>query len=113
MAKASTAQKDFRHTWFIREWLETHRITQADLIRKLDWSRAKASDVYNGQQYTQSIVDDLISILPVEPYELLMHPDQAMAFRRIRADALRIATEIPIEAPTSDREAVSDHRKRA
>ncbi len=81
--------------------------TQADMIRAFGWSRAKASDVYNWQQYTQELIDALAPWLNVEPFELLLPPERAMGYRGMRADALRIVSSEtaisqtpPAEAPT-------------
>lgn len=93
MAKASQkTQRDFAHTWFIREWADLAGFTQADAQRLLGWSKAKASDVWNGQQYNQSLVDELFPVLNARPYELLMHPEEAMALRRIKDQSARLAT---------------------
>lgn len=93
MAKASQkTQRDFAHTWFIREWAELASFTQADAQRELGWSKAKASDVWNGQQYTQSIIDELAPYLKARPYELLIHPDEAMIIRRARDTSPRLVT---------------------
>lgn len=102
MAKASQkTQSDFRHTWFIREWAELAGFTQADAQRKLGWSKAKASDVWNGQQYTQSIIDELMDDLRARPYELLMHPDEAMLIRRLKDNSPRLVAsqDLPKSAP--------------
>lgn len=93
--KPPPTQADFKHTWYIQEWMaqsDPPKI-QADMIRELGFGRAKASDVYNWQQYTQELIDVLAPWLNVEPYELLLHPSRAMAIRRMRADALRIAAD--------------------
>lgn len=93
MAKASQkTQRDFSHTWFLREWAELVGFTQADAQRVLGWSKAKASDIWNGQQYTQSIIDELAPELRARPYELLMHPEEAHLIRRLRDTSPRLAT---------------------
>jgi transcriptional regulator with XRE-family HTH domain len=93
MAKPTTAQSDFQHTWYLREWMNLAGKRQADLIREIGWSRAKASDVWNGQQYTQLMIDQVAPWLHARPYELLMHPEEAMALRRLREDAARIVSD--------------------
>jgi len=93
MGKPSTSQSDFKHTWYLQEWMELAGKRQADLIREIGWSRAKASDVWNGQQYTQQMIDDVAPWLHARPYELLMHPEEAMALRRLREDAARIVSD--------------------
>lgn len=94
MAKrGQKTQKDFKHTWYAREWLEYYGKIQADLIRDLNWPRAKASDIWNGQPYRQELVDELAPYLNVKPYEMLLTPDMAMAIRSLRVMAGRIASE--------------------
>lgn len=97
MAKSSQkTQRDFAHTWFIREWAEFAGFSQADAQKVLGWSKAKASDVWNGQQYNQSIIDELFIHMKARPYELLMHPEEAMALRRIRDLSPRLVSSQPV-----------------
>lgn len=49
------------------------------------------SQLYNGQQdYSPEILNVAANALGVEPFELLMTPERAMAMRRLYADAVRI-----------------------
>lgn len=78
--------------WYLREWMACLGKKQADLVRDLDWNKAKASLMIRGvQQYTRDTVNELAAYLNLRPYELLMHPDDANAIRRFRADAIRLA----------------------
>lgn len=95
MAKRVTSQHQFKHTWYLREWMEMHGKRQVDMQQELEWSKAKANDVFNGQQYNQQLIDQLAPWLNVRPYELLMHPDEANAIRRVREDAARIVADQP------------------
>lgn len=80
------------HDWYLREWLSTLRKRQADIARDLDWNKARVSLMLRGEQpYTRDAVNELSAYLNLAPYELLMHPDDAMALRRLRADALKVA----------------------
>jgi hypothetical protein len=119
--KLQKTQRDFKHVWYVREWLRLAGKKQADLQRDLGWSKAKSSDVWNGQQYNQTIIDELAPYVHAEPFELLMSPEQAMALRQLRSSALRIAADsqnlaIPAAAPVSRPEDDADEplkRKRA
>lgn len=92
MVKAAPpTQSDFNHVWYFREWMAMHGKIQADLTRDLDWSKAKASAVWHGQQYTQALLDEVAPWLNVKPYELLLPPEEAMAIRGMRGAAARIA----------------------
>jgi transcriptional regulator with XRE-family HTH domain len=71
--------------WYLNEWLETLQVSQAELGRRTDYPKAKVSDLANGKQrYNRDILNDIAHALNVQPFELLMHPADAMAQRRIR-----------------------------
>lgn len=95
---------DLSHDWYLRHWLETLHTSQADLERMTGWDKRKASFLVSGKQpYKRETVNQAATALNIEPFELLMHPDDAFALRRLRDSALRIAAEnrIPFRnAPT-------------
>lgn len=83
-----------RHDWFLRDWLKTLRVKQARLMELTAWDKRKASELVNGKQrYNRDIVNEAAFALNIAPFELLMHPEDAMALRQLRKDALRIAAE--------------------
>ncbi|OWQ97995.1 hypothetical protein CDQ91_10265 [Sphingopyxis witflariensis] len=99
------------HDWYLKEWLATLRKKQADIARDLDWNKARVSLMLRGeQQYTRDSINELAAYLNIRPHELLMHPDDAMALRRLREDAIKIASEAPRDDAT---EVSSGQRKRA
>lgn len=54
------------------------------------------SQLYNGEQdYSPKIINDAAAALNLEPFELLMHPDRAMNYRKMHESALRIASDNP------------------
>ena len=78
-------------TWFIKEWMLYYSIMQARMMEKTGWSKASMSQIYNGQQdFNPRIVKQAASALNLQNYELLMHPDKAMALRRLQASAEQI-----------------------
>lgn len=80
--------------WFLQEWMRTLRVRQADLVRATDWSESTVNDIYHGRtEYYRALVNTLAGALHIEPFELLMHPDEAMALRRLRDSAFSIAAE--------------------
>lgn len=80
-------------SWFIKEWMDALGVRQRDMVERCDWSKATASQIYNGvQDYSPKIVQEASLALNVEPFELLMHPDRAMALRKLRASAEEIVT---------------------
>ena len=86
------------HDWHLNEWLRTLGKKQADIVRDLDWNKARVSLMIRGdQQYTRDAVNELALYLNLSPYELLMTPEDAMAIRRLKADAIRLAhnQEVP------------------
>lgn len=83
-----------RHDWYLRDWLKTLRVKQARLMELTAWDKRKASELVNGKQrYNRDIVNEAALALNLAPFELLMHPEDAMALRALRKDALRIAAE--------------------
>lgn len=86
------------HDWFLREWLASCHKRQADIVRDLDWNKAKVSLMIRGlQPYTREEVNELADYLNIRPHELLMHPDDAHAIRRLRAEMIRLAHEAESE----------------
>jgi transcriptional regulator with XRE-family HTH domain len=93
--------------WYLREWMESLGVKQAEMIRRTDWSKATMSQLYNNKQdYSPKIVNEAALALNVAPYELLMRPDTAMALRRLRQDALRVVEDTrPLDPPPAQRRA--------
>jgi plasmid maintenance system antidote protein VapI len=82
------------YDWYLAEWLHTLQKRQADLVRDLNWNKARVSLLVHGQQqYTREIVNQIALYLHVLPYELLMHPEDAMRMRRLRDAAISIAAD--------------------
>jgi transcriptional regulator with XRE-family HTH domain len=71
--------------WYFNEWLAATATTQAEIVRRTDYPKAKVSDLATGKQrYNRDILNDIANALNVKPFELLMHPSEAMAQRRIK-----------------------------
>lgn len=71
--------------WFLREWMDTLHVRQADMVERAGWSKTTASLLYNCQQdYNPELVRSAADALNVEPWELLMPPELAMQIRRLR-----------------------------
>jgi hypothetical protein len=85
---------DPRHDWYLRQWLRFYGKKQADVVADLDWNKARVSLMASGKQpYTRDAVNELADYLNLRPYELLMHPDEAMRMRRLRSEMIRLAHE--------------------
>lgn len=85
-----------RHDWYFNEWLAYFDKSQADVSSALEWNKSKASLFSSGKQrYHRDDVNGLAALLHLEPFELLMPPDRAMAFRAFRASAETVVKEAP------------------
>ena len=86
------------HDWYLKEWLKTLGKKQADIVRDLDWNKARVSLMLRGdQQYNRDAINELVIYLNIKPYELLMHPQDAMALRRLQKTAVEIAHSVEDE----------------
>ena len=96
------------HDWFLKEWLRYYGKKQADMVRELDWNKAKVSLTASGKQpYDREDVNQASAYLNIQPYEILMHPDDAMALRRLKRDAARIVATQEVE----DSQAIEPDKK--
>ena len=93
--QTSTPPRKLRHRWYLAEWSLILGRTQADAVRELGWNKSTASHLWNGKQrYSQDYVDEIAVWLNIRPYELLMPPDVAMAFRRLQDAAVKFVDDI-------------------
>ena len=84
--------------WFLPEWMDTLRVTQAALARETGWSKATMNDIFHGKtSYYRQILNDAARALRIEPFELLMPPAAAMAIKNMRNTAIRIAADTRLE----------------
>jgi len=103
------------HDWYLAEWLETLRLKQADLSRLTDWDKRKVSHLVSGKQpYRRDEVNEAAFALNIQPFELLMPPERAMALRKVYSSSLTIAaeTQSPYVAETPS-EPIGSTRKTA
>lgn len=85
------------HDWFLLEWFAALGKKQRDLITGLDYQPAQAHRLWHGlQPYRRDNVEEISALLNIAPYELLMHPEEAMALRRLRSVIAEVAkTDAP------------------
>ena len=89
------------HDWYLIDWLKALGKKQAHVARDLDWNKAKVSLTASGKQpYTRDDINEIAAYLNLAPYELLLHPEDAMAIRRLRTDAIRIASTPDLRGET-------------
>lgn len=94
--KRSTPPTLRGHRWYLAEWAADAGKKQADAQRDLGWPKSTASNLWNGKQrYTQDHIDEVSEWLNVEPFELLVPPNEAKAMRAFRQAARAIASEDP------------------
>ena len=92
-----------RHDWFLKAWMAVLKVRQSDIMRATGYSKATMSELTTGKQrYNRDVMNDVASAMHLRPYELLMHPDEAMAIRRVRESAMRIAAEAPAQDVESE-----------
>jgi hypothetical protein len=83
-----------RHDWFLKEWLDACQKKQADVVKDLDWNKAKVSLMARGlQAYTREEINELAEYLNILPFELLMHPEDAHRMRRLKADMISLVRD--------------------
>jgi len=91
------------HDWYLKEWLLTLGKKQADIVRDLDWNKARVSLMLRGKQpYDRDSINELAAYLNLKPHELLMHPSDAMSLRSLREEAVKIAHSAEAESPAGD-----------
>lgn len=81
-----------KHDWYLQEWFATLGLKQFDLVTRLDYPRGTAHKLWHGlQPYRRDNVEEISALLNIAPHELLMHPDDAMAIRRLTAAVAEIS----------------------
>lgn len=93
--------------WFLVEWMAacgmSGRGAQAKMMERTGWSKATMSQLFNGtQDYSPAIIEAAAAALEVEPFELLLPPERAMALRDFKRAARVIASDPPKEARVED-----------
>ena len=94
MPRKATPPRIIGPDWHLADWMTTLQVSQADLGRLTGWSKATVNDIFHGRtEYYRAIINQLADALNLQPFELLMQPDDAMALRRLRETALTIAAD--------------------
>jgi hypothetical protein len=83
-----------RHDWYLREWVDTLECSVTELRERTGWTHRIASQLVNRKlRWNRDHLSEAAFALRVEPFELMMPPEDAFALRRLRADAVRIAAD--------------------
>lgn len=97
--------------WYLKQWLASKRMSQADLVRETDYPKAKVSDLVTGKQrYNRDILNEVAKALKLEPFELLMHPADANAYKQLRVAAKEMV-KLPFLGEASGGEVEEEVRK--
>lgn len=84
------------HDWYLRDWFATVGMKQRDLVTKLDYQPAQAHRLWHSlQPYRRDHVEEISALLNIQPYELLMPPEEAMALRRLKSAIAEVAKTEP------------------
>lgn len=93
--------------WFLADWMRALKISQAGLSERTGWSKASMNDIYHGRtSYYRRILNEAADALHLQPYELLMHPRDAMEMRRITR-SVRVITNSKALTAAADEEDVA------
>jgi transcriptional regulator with XRE-family HTH domain len=97
--------------WYLKEWLDSLQMSQADLVRATDYPKAKVSDLVRGEQrYNRDILNDIAKALNIYPYELLMSPENAMTLRQMKIAVEQFA-RVPYGGTVGDLPGETDERQ--
>lgn len=89
-----------RHDWFLHEWFATQGLKQNDLVTKLDYPKNTANRLWHGlQPYRRDHIEAIAALLNIDPSELLMHPEDAMALRRLKSAIAEVSAGPVAAAP--------------
>lgn len=77
--------------WYLRDWMRVLHVRQRDIVERTDLTKTAVSLLCSDRQdYTPAIIRDVSAALNIAPFELLMHPEDAMNLRQLRKDAIRV-----------------------
>jgi hypothetical protein len=100
------------HDWYLRDWFASLGLKQRDLVTKLDYLPNSAHRIWHSlQQYRRDDIETIAALLQIEPFELLMPPDEAMALRRLRSAIAEVTQTDPVPAETAGPTATPARRR--
>jgi hypothetical protein len=100
--------------WHLQAWLRHFGKKQAALTNELGWNKSKANHVWHSrQEYRRETVNELADWLGIEPFELLMPPQDALAIRRLRELAAQIVSETQPPAAAEEAPAPAKRQRTA
>lgn len=104
--------------WHLRAWLSHFGKNQTSLVTEAGFNKSTANFLWHGRQpYRRDYVNRIAAWLGLRPYELLMHPSEALAIRGYREAARMVIAaedgrpfirdEAPAPAPHAPRTGTS------
>jgi transcriptional regulator with XRE-family HTH domain len=88
----------YDHDWYLADWMAATDVSQAQLVRATGFPKSKISMLVNGhRKYHREDLNDLARAMNILPFELLMHPEDAMRMRRLRETAVSIAADSRVD----------------
>lgn len=80
--------------WYLKEWMKTLDMKNKDLQEQCGWTVRITNQLINRKiRWHRDHLNLAAKALNIYPYELLIPPEDAMAIRRLRSDAIRIAAD--------------------
>jgi transcriptional regulator with XRE-family HTH domain len=74
-----------RHDWYLKQWLRDKQVSQQWLADQLGVQKSMISRKATGvTPYDRDDINAVSAVLRLDPYELLMHPDDAHQIKRLR-----------------------------
>lgn len=98
--KPRTIVKNPEFDWYFKEWCQALEIIHphAWLQREVGYSDGKASNVLTGvKRYDREILNAVSKAMKIHPFELLMHPADANAYRKQKEAAFELVKQAPSE----------------
>jgi len=85
-----------RHDWYLKEWLAVIGVSGAWLSRETGWTHRITNQLINKKiRWNRDHLSLAAQILKLSPFELLLHPDEAMHLRKLKAseEGLKLISE--------------------
>lgn len=88
---------DSEPDWQLQAWMRYRDKRQADLVKELGWPKARVNKYFHGHHpYRRDVLNELSRWLGIEPFELLMPPEEAVLLRRLRDAAHQVVSGLPM-----------------
>jgi len=86
-----------RHDWYLREWVDALDCSITDLRERTGWTHRIASQLVNRKlRWNRDHLSEAAYALHLEPWELLMDPQDSMEIRSLRK-SITLAAERRLE----------------